>query len=790
MKISFFQKSLFLFVGFILLLLFSAICLAESQPKAWNLSQENPFFVGREDHLEAIHDFFKRDDRRVLALTGGPGFGKTQIAKRFAQKYAGDYDFIWWFDAQQDLSSQFERLTIALNILLPKKEKIIASTMSKEALIDTVKNVLRLRQIKYLFIFDNAEEYGKIEKFIPYAHQKFRKNILLTSRNANIWTDKIEIGEFKRQESLHLIRAALPQEKSEDMEKLAEVLSDYPLGLSIAVGFIKSHLTTNISKYTDIHIKKILSQEGKISSTLLDSYTNDAQTTLSISLKAIKDDSISALETLFFMSLLNSKDIPEAYIDLWLKKIKSSLTADEAIKYVYDQSLIDIRKEYEQNGDYKGGKNIMHYLSIHDLTHQLINQKLSAEEKKKLLDTATDVMLEVFSGTSEDLIKTIANEPIHLLHARKLCENARQIDYSSPPLLKLKVCILEILMGFMRDFEAAKVVLEDIEEDQKRGLQLEPYYQALFKINKGFFESVYNVNYDEAIRNMSDGLAILTSLNGYSEECLRALSNLAQYYTLRGEIGKADELLRQGKIIFKHSKSPIYNSFFIYMNCFVLNDQGKFEEALNVLQEIQVYHHLSTEHPTVYNSILHEKIGILLKQQKLEEAEKTIEEYEARIEKFFQGRYKKYLGLGSLLFFKSLLLIYQGIHTPQIIQSLEEAIQLYNDILRGDKKNRYQARTHLALGKAHTFNKDYPKALKAYLFSEEIYDLILKEKKIDDVSELYTELAMLGIKLKDEELTQKYLTAHIDVFGLDHPRTEKILRHLDQSDLIAFNLLN
>ena len=48
------------------------------------------------------------------------------------------------------------------------------------------------------------------------------------------------------------------------------------------------------------------------------------------------------MQALFFICLLNSKDIPESYIDLWLKKASSSLTADEAIKHIYDQSLIGV----------------------------------------------------------------------------------------------------------------------------------------------------------------------------------------------------------------------------------------------------------------------------------------------------------------------------------------------------------------------------------------------------------------------------------------------------------------
>ena len=173
-----------------------------------------------------IHSFFKKEDRRILALTGGPGFGKTQIAKKYAQKFVDDYDLIWWFDSQQDMPSQFEKLATALNTLLPEKEQIIPSKMSKDALVDTIKNVLRIKQIKYLLIFDNAEDYGRIEKYIPYAHQNFKKNILLTSRIASIWPDKVEIGKFKREESLHLIKAAMPREKKEVMVNLAQTLGD------------------------------------------------------------------------------------------------------------------------------------------------------------------------------------------------------------------------------------------------------------------------------------------------------------------------------------------------------------------------------------------------------------------------------------------------------------------------------------------------------------------------------------------------------------------------------------
>ena len=761
-------------------------------PQVCNLSQTNLFFVGREEELQKIASFFKKEDKIVLAITGAPGFGKTQIAKKYAHSHNGNYDFIWWFDAQQDIPSQFEKLALALNTFLPKTEHIIPSTLSKEALVEMVKNLLRLKEIKYLLVFDNPETYTQIEKFIPSIHYPSNKHVLLTSRNANIWLDKIEIGKFKREDSLSMIKMAQLQEEKEDMIRLAETLGDYPLALSIALRFIESHPTVTIDKYIAMYLKRSLKEREEPPGALLDSYPKDAMGTLNISLQFIEEESQDSLQTLFFMSLLNSKDIPESYIDLWLKKTKSSLNADDTIKHIYNQSLIGVSETTEFDVNQKSTeqeKRIpkMHSLSIHDVIHQLIGQSIEIESKKKLIEKATEVMLEVFSGTAITFTKKVIKEPIHLLHAQKLCKHAKKIKYSTHKLLELKVCILQCLMAAFRDFETAKLMLQEIENELKLGLQLEPYYKALYNINKGFFESVYNVNYDEAIRNMTEGLNILNSFKEYNEEKLRTLANLAQYHALRGEINTADEFIKQGKIILEKSKSEHARSFFIFNWSFVLYDQGKFKEASDVLNKVNAYPNLAEDSPTLYHSILVQKIEILFKQRRLTEAQKHLKEYEEKMKIFFQGKNEKYSGLGIVWFFKGLMLLDKGKNPAKAIQYLSNAIKLYNDFFHGDKKNRYQARAHFALGKAYKIKTDFGNAVKEFLLSKEIYDVVLKEKKIDDVSDLYAELALLGTKLKDDGLTHKYLTAHIDKFGLDHPRTEKILDHLDRLKLAVPN---
>lgn len=534
-----------------------------------------------------------------------------------------------------------------------------------------------------------------------------------------------------------------------------------------------------------MYAQKMRHKKEGSSNMLLDEYPHASLGALEISLKAIEEEDKDALQVLHFMSLLNSKDIPESYVELWLKKIGSSLTADEAIKYIYDKSLVGVSEttEFYINPHPKRA-NIMHYLSLHDFTHQLVNEQLSVEEKRKLLDTATDVLLEIFGGRCFDFIKKVVKEPIHLLHAKKICENAQDIGYASAKLLQLKVCIFEFLMGSLRDFEGAKVVLEEIEKDRKQGLQLEPYYEALFKINKAFFESIYNANYSEAISHLNEALIILDSLEKYDEEKLRALSNLAQYHVLRGDTNKAAEIIYSAKTTFKKSKSEHYNCFYLFNWSFVLNDQGKFEEAMDVLQQVKLTPQFRLNYATLSHGLMCHKIEILIKQRHLEEAQKQLVEYERILKEFYKERYNTYVGLGNVLYFKGAISVYKGITTPKTVQQLTEAINIYNKILRGEKKSRFQARIHLALGMAHTLNKDYKSALKAYLFCEGIYELIFKEKNSDDVSELYTALALLGEKLKDEGLIHKYLTAHIETFGLDHPRTEQILRHFDQANLL------
>ena len=136
-----------------------------------------------------------------------------------------------------------------------------------------------------------------------------------------------------------------------------------------------------------------------------------------------------------------------------------------------------------------------------------------------------------------------------------------------------------------------------------------------------------------------------------------------------------------------------------------------------------------------------------------------------------------------MLTLKSMVLLRHPRERPQAFQAIKEALEIYNQSFQNPIKHRAQARAHLALGKAYVAQNDFSNALKAYLMSDKIYTTVLKNKEIDDVSDLYKDLVILGAKMMDEAIVHEYLKAHIQTFGRMHPRTKEILLFLNQNGL-------
>src|SRR5579884_4153797 len=89
----------------------------------WHLPyQRNPFFTGREEVLQRVHEALHRQQNALLsqssALSGLGGIGKTQTAIEYAYRYANDYAAVFWVSAEtnESLTSSFLALAEVLNL--------------------------------------------------------------------------------------------------------------------------------------------------------------------------------------------------------------------------------------------------------------------------------------------------------------------------------------------------------------------------------------------------------------------------------------------------------------------------------------------------------------------------------------------------------------------------------------------------------------------------------------------------------------------------------------------------
>ncbi|SOE13625.1 Tetratricopeptide repeat-containing protein [Streptomyces sp. 2323.1] len=212
------------------------------QPDVWNVRRRNPDFSGREAEIAQLRDGLLSGQQAVVrALHGMGGVGKTQIVLEYAHRFAGQYDVVWWVDAEQDdqLPVHYTELADRLGIAKPEA----GSEHNARALLQH----LRTEQ-RWLLILDNAENREQIDPWLPEGSG----HVVITSRNPD-WrgiAHQTGLDVFSRADSVSYLRTQIPSITSEEADLLARDVGDLPLALAQAVGVIGSGMT--IDRYLQL----------------------------------------------------------------------------------------------------------------------------------------------------------------------------------------------------------------------------------------------------------------------------------------------------------------------------------------------------------------------------------------------------------------------------------------------------------------------------------------------------------------------------------------------------------
>ncbi|KAI1121042.1 hypothetical protein F5Y10DRAFT_288967 [Nemania abortiva] len=139
-------------------------------------------FVGHKDLLVAMHQYFQNKDNekqelKIYSLCGIGGVGKTEIAMKFSKEFLNEFDAIFWIGAESVDSLQRSFTKVALALGLPN----VKVNGDPDHHLTLVHQWLRGTDKSWLLIFDNVEEFGHIERFLPFG---CRGSVIITTRYA------------------------------------------------------------------------------------------------------------------------------------------------------------------------------------------------------------------------------------------------------------------------------------------------------------------------------------------------------------------------------------------------------------------------------------------------------------------------------------------------------------------------------------------------------------------------------------------------------------------------------
>jgi len=280
-------------------------------PAVWDVRQRrNPHFTGRDEIIEKVRTGLVGERRApVRVLYGQGGVGKTQVALEYAHRFAGQYDLVWWVDAEQgeQVPARYAELAARVDVAKPEAGAEINARYALE--------YLRTHD-RWLIVLDNAEDPKQLRSWLPEGPG----HVLITARNP-AWSKVVPglaLGVFSRAESLAYLNGQLPTLSGETADALADALGDLPLALAQAAGALSEGtppdhylqlLRTNTAQLLD---------DGEVYD-----YPLSVAATVTIAADRLDADHPEAAAVLRLAAFLGPEPIPTT----WLVKARGALTS-------------------------------------------------------------------------------------------------------------------------------------------------------------------------------------------------------------------------------------------------------------------------------------------------------------------------------------------------------------------------------------------------------------------------------------------------------------------------------
>ncbi len=747
-------------------------------PKIWNVNRANEYFTGREALLESLHGSFTKQSNFV-AIVGSSGIGKTQLAKKYVSSYRKYYDIVWWFDGDQNISEQFMNLGKEWNRVNEPSLQVNLYVKQNE-LIQQIKNRLRATNLRWLLIFDNVEEGRQIEEYIPELHNSSGSgDILVTSKNPLAWKNILNLDKFTRDESVELIVSITGENKKENANALAELLKDYPLAIAQAALYIKHHPSSSIEEYRNLFLTKRqeLWKDDQEHKTIL--------TILSLSINNLKQESPHAYELLVLSSFLNHKNIPCSLLrkysiqHLKLNEAEQENVITSLLKY---SLLLKNKIDPENNKSSKVNTSLdvlNKTFTIHEIIQLVVQDSLSSEEKLTYLNKAVATMDSFLVSNPSLLILTKIKNDYIWPHVKKFIALSIAEEAYSNHLLAIMIKEVEHYIFDLRDLKTASMSIEEAKKIIAQIKALDITLVRFYLINS-FFYAWHDVDYKKAIQEVHKAYNLLKQMNGYQVELFMVYSRFVHFYNHFGQNKEAIKYEPLGEELIVQFPDSINNKSTFYRGLAeVYFDEGQLDRALDyankaiVASSKNIKNIIPTDFPLYF-----QEIEILLRMQGYNKAYARANQlYD--LATYFFNNYDN-----ELMAYAMILHAYAS-HKKDKKDEKVNLISGQNMLVKllGNNANmrKMYAKSHVFLGEMYESEAKYLEAMTEYSIAEKLYDGIYyhaMEVATDDLSEVYTKLACIYVKLGDNKIAQYYLDLHRNLFGYSHRRSNEITYYM------------
>ncbi|MDQ3919080.1 MAG: FxSxx-COOH system tetratricopeptide repeat protein [Acidobacteriota bacterium] len=511
----------------------------------------NPFFTGRTEVLDELHQKLAAGGK--AALSGMGGIGKTQTAVEYAYRRRGEYKAVLWAKADTEDSLKADFAAIAAKLDLPEKGET-----DRDVVIAAVKRWLE-ENADWLLILDNADD---LEIASDLLRREWGGHILLTTRAyATGSVSRVEIREMTAEEgTLFLLRRAKLIEVEGALESAGEAeqalaaeitreVGGLPLALDQAGAFIEG-MQSSLAEYLELYLREGAALRAARGGVISDH--EPVTITFSLAFRQMEAESAAAADMLRVCAFLAPDAIPEEIFSEGAAELGENLArvaggGINLVKVIGEAGKFSLIRRNVRSGT----------IEIHRLVQQVIKDEMRPEERRVWAERVVRGVNSAFP----------------------------EIEHKNWPLC-------EKLLPHGQ--EAARLI-DDYELESDEAARL---------LNQVGYYCVERAQYAGAEQLFARSLAIRErSLGPDHPDVATGLNNLASLYDSLGRYAEAEPLYMRSLAIREKSLGPDHPRLALSLNnlAYLYNRQGRYVESEPLLARALSINEkaLGPDHPSV-----------------------------------------------------------------------------------------------------------------------------------------------------------------------------------------------